>query len=78
MSQTETWTVGRLLAWTNDYFAKRGAVVELAQYPVLQRQFLAAFGQLALALAQLPVEPTHVEGDAGQDSECEQGGDQRQ
>ncbi|NLE36633.1 MAG: peptide chain release factor N(5)-glutamine methyltransferase [Pirellulaceae bacterium] len=25
MSQTETWTVGRLLAWTNDYFAKRGA-----------------------------------------------------
>ncbi|HBO42495.1 MAG TPA: peptide chain release factor N(5)-glutamine methyltransferase [Planctomycetaceae bacterium] len=25
MSQTETWTVGRLLSWTNDYFAKRGA-----------------------------------------------------
>jgi release factor glutamine methyltransferase len=25
MSQSETWTVGRLLDWTKDYFTKRGA-----------------------------------------------------
>ena len=25
MSQTETWTIGRLLKWTTDYLAKQGA-----------------------------------------------------
>lgn len=40
MTQTETWTIGRLLTWTTDFFKKRGI-----ESPRLEAEVLLAFAR---------------------------------